>query len=137
VADQVGDDKVVADAKIFWPEKGKGKSYLISAFNQAYTYARDYNEPCAYLVVYKMCKEDPHFLVPASDSMFPCLSLNNKTVFFVVVDICEHGAPASKRGPLKSIEISEAELIRSVEHEDGVRAAAAGSEGADPGQLAS
>ena len=32
-----------------------------------------------------------------------------------VVDICEHGASASKRGPLKSVEISEAELIRSVD----------------------
>jgi hypothetical protein len=115
VADQVGDDRVVADAKIFWPEKGKGKAYLISAFNQAYTYARDYNEPCAYLVVYKMSKDDPHFLVPRSETMFPCLSLNNKTIFFVVVDICEHGASASKRGALKSVEISEAELIRSVE----------------------
>jgi hypothetical protein len=115
VADQVGEERVVADAKIFWPEKGKGKTYLVSAFNQAYTYARDYNEPAAYLVVYKMCKEDPHFLVPAADAMFPFISLNNKTVFFVVVDICEHGAPASKRGVLKSIEISEADLIRSVE----------------------
>lgn len=75
-----------------------------------------------------MCKEDPHFLVPASDSMFPCLSLNNKTVFFVVVDICEYGAPASKRGPLKSVEISEAELIRSVEPDvEGDPATAAGS----------
>jgi hypothetical protein len=115
VAHQVGEDRVVADAKIFWPEKGKGKAYLISAFNQAYTYARDYNEPTAYPVVFKMSKEDPHFLVLAADAMFPCLSLHNKTVFFVVVDICEHGAPASKRGPLKSIDISQADLIRSVE----------------------
>jgi hypothetical protein len=115
VADQVGDDRVVADAKILWPEKGKGKPYLVSAFNQAYTYARDYNESTAYLVIFKMCKEDPHFLVPATDTMFPCMSLNSITVFFIVVDICEHGAPASKRGPLKSIDISEADLIRSVE----------------------
>lgn len=115
VADQVGDDRVVADAKIFWPEKSKGKAYIISAFNQAYTYACDYNEPCAYLVIYKMCREDVNFLVPPSDSMFPRLTLNNKTVFFVVVDIFEHGVPASKRGPLKSLDISDKELIQSVE----------------------
>jgi hypothetical protein len=102
-------------AEIFWPEKGKGRTYVISAFNQAYTYARDYNEPVAYLVIYKMSKEEPRFLVPDAATMFPCASVNNKTVFFVVVDICEHGAPASKRGPLKSIEISEADLIRSIE----------------------
>ncbi len=115
VADQVGDDRVVADAKLFWPEKGKGKSYIIAAFHQAYTYARDYSEPCAYLVIFKMCKEDVNFLVPASQTMFPCLSLNNKTVFFVVIDLCEHGVTASKRGPLKSVDISDRELIQSVE----------------------
>jgi hypothetical protein len=118
VADQVGDDRVVADAKIFWPERGKGKAYLISAFNQAYTYARDYNEPCAYLVIYKMCKEDVHFLLPTSDAMFPCVSLNNKTIFFVLVDICEYGVSASKRGPLKSIDISDVDLLQSVESGD-------------------
>jgi hypothetical protein len=115
VADQVGDDRVIADAKLFWPEKGKGKAYLLSAFHQAYTYARDYNEPCAYLVIFKMCKEDVNFLVPATQTMFPCLSLNNKTLFFVVIDLCEHGVSASKRGPLKSVDISEKELVQSVE----------------------
>lgn len=115
VADQVGDDRVVADAKIFWPEKSKGKAYIISAFHQAYTYARDYNEPCAYLVIFKMCREDVNLLVPPSDSVFPCLSVNNKTVFFVVVDICQYGVPASKRGPFKAVDISEKELIQNVE----------------------
>ena len=57
VADQVGKDRVIADTKLFWPERSKGKSYIISGFNQAYTYACDYNEPCAYLVIYKMCQE--------------------------------------------------------------------------------
>lgn len=70
VADQVGDDRVVADAKILWPERDKGKPYLIRAFNQVYTYACDYNVPCAYLVIFKMCKEDVNFLIPASDSCF-------------------------------------------------------------------
>jgi len=115
VADQVGDDRVVADAKVFWPEKSKGKTYLVSGFHQAYTYARDYNEPSAYLVIYKMSKDDPQFLVPSANTMFPCLSVNNKTIFFVVIDLCEYGAPASKRGQLKSIEISEGDLVRSVE----------------------
>src|SRR5260370_28259485 len=64
VADQIGEDRVVADAKVFWPEKGKEKPYLISGFHQAYTYARDYNEPCAYLVVFKMCNKDMSFLLP-------------------------------------------------------------------------
>lgn len=115
VADQVGSDRVIADTKLFWPEKSKGKSYILSGFNQAYTYACDYNEPCAFLVIYKLCGETLNFLVPASEASFPCLTVNNKTIFFVVVDICEHGATASKRGPMRSVDITEKELVQSVE----------------------
>jgi hypothetical protein len=114
VAEQVGEDRVIADAKLFWPVKGKGKPYMLSAFHQAYTYARDFNEPCAYLVVYKLCSEDINFLVPSTPTLFPCLAVNNKTIFFVVIDLCEHGVPASKRGVLKSYDITAEELIHSV-----------------------
>jgi hypothetical protein len=43
------------------------------------------------------------------------LTVNNKTIFFVVVDIYEHGASASKRGPMKSLDITDKELVQSVE----------------------
>jgi hypothetical protein len=119
VAEQVGNDRVIADTKVFWPEKSKGKTYILSGFHQAYTYACDFNEPCAYLVIYKMCKESLNFLVPPSEATFPCLSLNNKTIFFIVVDICDHGASASKRGPLKSVDVTEKELIQSAEADQG------------------
>ena len=115
VADQVGKERVVADTKLFWPEKSKGKSYIISGFNQVYTYACDYNEPCAYLVIFKMSHERLNFLVPFTQASFPSLTVNNKTVFFVVVDIFEYGTSASKRGPMKSVDISERELVQSVE----------------------
>ena len=85
VADQVGKERVVADTKLFWPEKSKGKSYIISGFNQVYTYACDYNEPCAYLVIFKMSHERLNFLVPSTQASFPSLTVNNKTVFFVLV----------------------------------------------------
>ena len=115
VADQVGKERVIADTKLFWPESGKGKSYIISGFNQAYIYACDYNEPCAYLVIYKMCQEGLNFLVPSSQASFPSLTINNKTIFFIVVDIFEHETSASKRGPMKSVDITEQELVQRVE----------------------
>jgi hypothetical protein len=66
--------------------------------------------------------------------MFPCLSLNNKTIFFVVVDICEHGVPASKRGPLKSVDITEKDLIQSVElNEAGSKPVASGADASAEG----
>jgi hypothetical protein len=114
VADQAGHDRVIADTKLFWPEKSKGKPYIISGFHQAYTYACDFNESFAYLVIYKLCREALNFLVPAGDASFPCLTVNHKTIFFVVVDICDHGASASKRGPMRSIDITESELAQSI-----------------------
>jgi hypothetical protein len=117
VAEQVGTDRVVADAKLFWPEKSKGKPYILSAFHQAYTYARDFNEPCAYLVIYKMCSEDINLLLPPMPTLFPCFTVNNKTIFFIVVDLCEHGVPASKRGVLKSYDITAEELVQSVQEQ--------------------
>src|SRR5208337_1815062 len=101
--------------KLFWSDRSKGKSYIISGFNQAYVYACDYNEPCAFLVIFKMCSEGLNFLVPSTQATFPSMTVNNKTIFFVVVDIFEYGTSASKRGPLKSFDISERELVQSVE----------------------
>ncbi len=115
VTEQVGDNKVVADAKVFWAERSKGKQYIISGFNQVYTYLRDYNEPFGYLVIFKMCQEDLKFMMPPTTAMFPSLCHNNKTIFFVVVDICEYDSTASKRGQLKVYEITAEDLIRSVE----------------------
>ncbi len=115
VADQIGKDRVIADTKLFWSDRSKAKSYIISGFNQVYTYACDYNEPCAYLVIFKMCSEGLNFLVPSTQATFPSMTVNNKTIFFIVVDIFEYGASASKRGPMKSVDISERELVQSVE----------------------
>ena len=115
VADQIGKERVIADTKLYWPESSKGKTYIISGFNQAYIYACDYNEPCAYLVIFKMCHEGLNFLVPSTQASFPSVTVNNKTIFFILVDIFEYKTSASKRGPLKSVDISERELVQSVE----------------------
>jgi len=66
-----------------------------------------------------MCSEGLNFLVPSTQATFPSMTVNNKTIFFVVVDIFEHGVPASKRGPLKSVDITGKELVQSVETEQG------------------
>ncbi len=124
VTEQVGNNKVVADAKVFWPDRNKGKSYIISGFNQVYTYLRDYNESFGYLVIFKMCEDDLRFMVPPSTAMFPSLSHNNKIIFFVVVDVCEYDSTASKRGQLKVHEITEDDLVQSVKVDEAQPTAA-------------
>ncbi len=50
----------------------------------------------------------------AGDTLTPAM-------VFVVVDICDHGAPASKRGQLVSHEISAAELVAAATAEPALK----------------
>ena len=120
VTEQIGDNRIIADTKIYWPEKSKGKSYLTNGFNQIYTYLCDYNESFGYMIIYNIAEEDIRFLLPQTQSTFPSYTYNNKTVFFVVIDICDHNATASKRGPRKAIDISEDDLISAVKQQPKV-----------------
>ena len=117
ISAQESESPLLADAKIFNPEKGKGKNYLASGFNQLYQYTLDYNEPVGYLVIYKTCEPDLRLALSNRASSVPYVIHNNKTIFLLVVDIFPHSESASKRGPLKPIEITEDDLIRSSRQE--------------------
>lgn len=112
ITEQIDENRIIADAKIYWPESNKGKPYLISGFNQLYTYTCDYNEQFGYLIIFNLANEDIRFLLPAKPS-FPSYTYNNKTIFFVVIDIFDYDAPASKRGRRQAIDISEDDLVGS------------------------
>jgi len=117
LTEQVGEDKVLADAKVFWPSENRGSAYICRGFNQLYTYTRDLNEPFGYLVIFKMCEEDLNLMLPPTEAMFPCLTYNNKSFFFVVVDVCEYKGTASERGKLKAYEITDEQLVQAVTSE--------------------
>lgn len=51
VASQSGNERFVADAKIFNPQKSKTIAYLSQGFNQIYTYTNDYNQNFGYIVI--------------------------------------------------------------------------------------
>lgn len=112
VTEQIDDSRIIADTKIYWPEKSKSKSYLIHGFNQIYTYLCDFNESFGYLIIYNLTDDDIRFLLPQTQSAFPSYTYNNKTIFFFLVDIFKYDAPASKRGQRKAIDITEDELIQ-------------------------
>lgn len=110
VAMQSGEDRLIADAKVFGP--GTTKGYLARGFRQVYTYTGDYNQPVGYLVVYKTREEDLKLILTGADQFAPFVVHNNKTIFIIVVDIFPYDAPASKRGPLKAIEVTEDDLVQ-------------------------
>lgn len=111
VIEQIGDNRIIADTKIYWPEKSKNKSYIIHGFNQIYTYLCDFNEAFGYLIIYNLTDEDVRFLLPQTRSVFPAYTYNNKTVYFVIINLYEHKSSASKRGQRKVIDITDTELV--------------------------
>jgi len=117
VAAQKSDEPLIADAKIFNPEKGRGKEYIAKGFNQIYRYTLDYNEPFGYLIIYKTCEEDLRFALSQQAQSTPFVVHNNKTIFMLTIDIFPYPTSASKRGVLKTVEITETDLVRIIEAE--------------------
>lgn len=115
IALQRTDDPLIADAKIFDPDRSKGKAYIAKGFAQVYRYTIDFNEPFGYLIVYLTGKSDLRFALKEKAQSTPFVVHNNKTIFLMTIDIFPHAESASKRGGLTPIEIGEEDLIRVAE----------------------
>jgi hypothetical protein len=102
--------ELVLDAKLFDGSSTHGKRYVISGVNQLLTYTRDFLQQEGYLVVYRTCPEDLQFSFARSDMLVPSMVIDGRVIYFLVVDVCEYGASASKRGPLKAHLIDEDEV---------------------------
>jgi len=111
VGSQDGEERLVADAKIFNPEKSKGATYVVQGFRQIYQYTADYNEPIGYLVIFNTSKRQLRFAISYAADPLPRVVVNNKTIFFVVIDIYPHEASASKRSQSEIVEITEAQIL--------------------------
>jgi hypothetical protein len=107
--------ELVLDAKLFDGTSARGKRYLRSRVNQLLTYTRDFHQSVGYLVVYRSCPEDLQFSFAREDMLVPFVVLDGRTLYFLVIDICEHETSASKRGPLKSHVVDEAEIMSVVQ----------------------
>ena len=101
--------------KYLIPKKGKGKEYIAKGFRQIYTYTLDYNEPLGFLIIYKTCEEDLKLPFANQAQLTPFILHNNKTIFFLVVDIYPYSNSASKRGKLEFIELKEDDLWNVIE----------------------
>ncbi len=102
---------LVADVKIFDPASSRGGPYIKRGFHQVYTYLQDFNQPIGFLVVFKAsAKRLDVTLAKTPVDEVPYLTLGDKTIFLIQIDIFPHEDSASKR-PIPEIEvISEAEL---------------------------
>lgn len=114
ISAQSGKDRLVADTKIFEPGRSLDRAYLVKGFRQVYDYTKDYNEPFGYLVVFKTCEADLSISTPKQESGVPFITHNNKTIFLVIIDICDYPASASKRGKLKAHELTVEQFIEAI-----------------------
>jgi hypothetical protein len=115
ISSQTGQERLIADAKIFDPSSSKGKNYLAKGFNQVYTYCCDYNQPTGYLVIFRVGQENLKFIDGNSERSIPYFVYNGKTIFFITIDINQYEGSASKRGVAKVIECSEADFFLRAE----------------------
>lgn len=115
VAAQNTEEPLIADAKIFNPGKSKGKDYIAKGFKQIYTYTLDFNKSIGYLVIFKTCEEDLKLPFSYQAQMTPFIQHNNKTIFFIVIDIYTYDKSASKRGKLEYVELTEVSLWKNAE----------------------
>lgn len=114
ISAQSGKDRLVADAKLFNPERGQDRGYIIKGFRQVYDYARDFNESFGYLVIFKTCEQDLAIPTQYQESSIPFITHNNKTIFLVVIDIFEYPESASKRGKLAAYEITPHQFVAAL-----------------------
>jgi hypothetical protein len=111
IFDQRGDERLIAEAKIF-DGANRGKLYLSKGVRQVYQYLLDFNQSSGYLIIYKVCEKDLRLSLSYQLQFTPFIIHNHKTIFFLVVDLFSYDLPASQRGTLKSIEITEDDLIQ-------------------------
>lgn len=106
---QSGIKKLIIEGKIF-TSAAKIRSDLV----QIYTYAKEYNEPFGYLIIFNPTKKEIVFPPPKEDIYnVPYIDFKDKRLFLFVINLNPHQKSASKRKELKTIEITEKYLTDS------------------------
>jgi hypothetical protein len=114
ISAQSGMDRLVADTKLFNPTTGQDCGYIIKGFRQVYDYLNDFNELFGYLVIFKTCQQDLAISTNQQESAIPFICHNNKTIFILIIDICDYPDSASKRGKLRAYEITPENFVESL-----------------------
>jgi hypothetical protein len=114
ISDQVGDERLLIDAKIYDPDNSRGNTYLAKGFNQIITYLHEYNESIGYLVIFQTGGKNLNLDFREKENKIPFIQFNNKIVFFIHIDIRKLES-ASRRGVNETIILNEEEFIKKVE----------------------
>lgn len=105
--------ELLLDAKVFDGEK-RAVPYIVKGVQQIHTYTRDFNQSVGYLIIYKTCQRDLQFTFANPSSPVPFIVAGGKVLYFLVIDLHEYAASASKRGSLQSFMVNQEDLIKDV-----------------------
>jgi len=103
VAD-VGDEQpLVLEIKLFDPARGYDRRYIRKGVRQSYRYTTDYGQPAGYLAIFN-CTEQTLVLPqdPKDRHWPPRITIDDKTIYLVAINIASPSVSASKSGPLVS-----------------------------------
>lgn len=106
------ENPLIVEIKILDKEKNYGLERVKTGFHQIVNYTNDYNKDDGYLVIFNFDKVKYDFKVDNSNSFPPMLTFNNKTYYFILINMYDKET-ASKLGTLEKIEITENELLKS------------------------
>jgi hypothetical protein len=112
VASQATRNPLVADIKVFDPEKGKNSTYIRKGLRQIHTYTHDYNVPLGYAVIFTPTAKRLTLDLPA-DQGIQKWQADGKTIFLVQIDIFPHDKSASQRPTPETETLTLAELDES------------------------
>ena len=108
-------DPLIIEVKIFDSNKGYKKNRVKGGFAQIVKYANDYVKDVGYLVIFNLDNAELHFNFSKKNNVFPpAIQFQNKVFYMVVINLAIQES-ASKTGQLKEIEITDDELIKSLD----------------------
>ncbi len=102
-------NKTLAEGKIFDGDK-RSKSYIIKGVWQLLTHVKENNESKGYLVIYNISSKVLTFNMKQPSSPFSFCSVDNKTIYLIVIDIFNYDKTASTRGKQELVEINESDI---------------------------
>ncbi|MDP3393870.1 hypothetical protein [Sediminibacterium sp.] len=114
-ADLIGaidtNDPLILEIKLVDKERNYGKNRVCDGFTQIVRYTNDYNKDAGYLAIFNFSPQDIVFSFANSNQFPPMLVYNNKSYFFLVINLFDH-ASASKQGKIETMTVTEEDLIK-------------------------
>ena len=112
ILDQVGEGRKYIEGKVF-DNKGRKTDYITKGYGQLLHYLRQYTEPAGYLLIYKTCEEQLVIEGDGQIGTIPFVRCDGRTIFVLVVDICEYGKAVSQR-VFEPVRITASEFTKAV-----------------------